>query len=153
MITATALKGLQKTVAETQLHASVPVSLEPLLEGIMVAYLPLSRRLLGFSLVRQSQAFIGINSRLGRLQRRRVMAHELGHILCKHPSAMHYMAQQNWLTQRVEAEAEAAAAFLLVPWPLPLEACGLDLQQLSSLLEVPPEILRLRARMAQRFGM
>lgn len=153
MIPPSVLENLRATVEGHRLHAQVPVSLEPLLDGVRVAYLPLSRGLLGFSLVKGHHTFIGINRRLSRPQRRRVAAHELGHILCQHPSAVHHMVSQNWLTDRLEAEAEAAAAFLLVPWPLPAEAWGLDLQQLSALLEVPRETLNLRTRMAQRLGL
>ncbi len=153
MISPSVLENLRATVEGYRLHAQVPVSLEPLLDGVQVAYLPLSRRLLGFSLVKGHHTFIGINRRLSWPQRRRVAAHELGHILCKHPSALHYMLDMNWLTDRLEAEAEAAASFLLVPWPLPAEAWGLDLQHLSALLEVPKETLSLRIKLAQRLGL
>lgn len=153
MISPAALESLRASVEKGRLYSTVPVSLDPLLEGVRVALLPLSRKLLGFSLVHRTQTFIGINRQLGRLQRRRVLAHELGHILCKHPSAVHCMSHDSWLAERLEAEAEAAGAFLLVPWPLPPEAQGLDLRQLCSLLEVPPETVQLRARLFASHGL
>ncbi len=152
MISPPTLAKVRELVKSTGIHHGIPVDLSPLIEGITVAYLPLSQNLMGFSIVRPPQTFVAINQGLDHVHRRRVLAHELGHILSDHPSAIHYMDDLTWLAQRLEAEAEAVAAFLLVPWPLPSETRGLDLPSLAALLEIPVEILQLRGKLAAKLG-
>ena len=91
------------------------IDLSPLLAKFDLRFLDLPDETYGFTLDSAHQIVIALNDKLTTEQTRFVAAHEVGHIACWHPSPLNNCLQNQWLHNRLEVEASAVAAYLLLP--------------------------------------
>lgn len=115
--------------------------------GMHVTFWPDMGRALGLAVMGDPPVVI-VSEELDESERRYVLAHELGHMLCGHESLMSLCWTGNgselgrWINRRQEAEADRAAALLLIP----IQAIDRaeDEYEIAELCDVPVWLARLR---------
>jgi len=108
--------------------------------GVTVVAAPLPEDLLGCFLPRERRIYLDI--RLTPIERRSVLAHELGHVHLGHPRAEHPSAQD---IEREERQADRFAAELLIDVAeyARLESISDDPEYLADELGVTPDLLEV----------
>ncbi|HEX2915340.1 MAG TPA: ImmA/IrrE family metallo-endopeptidase [Chloroflexia bacterium] len=133
------------------------VDLSPLFGAIDLRFMQMPEELYGFTLDLQEKLIVGLNDELDERQTRFVAAHELGHIAMWHPNQFNHCLQGGWFYTKLEKEATAVAAYLLVPREV--VAKGLLDSHRRSLVEglaahykVPPQLMLVRRALLAATG-
>lgn len=137
-----------RVIARYNLHATVPVCLDPLEDLFLVRFTDMSKletsgAILtpanGWPVSPSNRARILIDYNLGRYDARLVLAHEIGHGLCHHVG--HFSSEMLGLEDKHEREAWVAAAQLLIPERVVMEER--EAQQIAATCEVPVWLVEL----------
>ncbi len=126
----------------------VPISKVAEYEGFRLYYTPRLWPLNGYAITLGPVRVMEINADLSQPYRRLTIAHELAHTILDHPSTLYLCTAGNrtfahWVRRRIERQADAGAAYLLVPdWVI--EETGGSLTEIAAACEVPEEVVRMR---------
>lgn len=112
--------ALRALIARHSAHASVPVPIQQIaeLEGWEIEYRDDLGVIYGISGIQGETKLMWINARLPEVERRAVIAHELGHWL---NADQHIIRKCGWFSftyywdRKIERQATTAAAHLLIP--------------------------------------
>ncbi len=145
MLSLTTLACVRSLIERRHLHSILPVSLTPLLDehGIALYYRHLPDGMRGFIYPGRYRPIMVIDPALDENYRRATIAHEIGHRLARHKNCIHVLEQNHWLYSKLEQEADAAAAMLLVPLPGP-DAEGVTVEDWAATCIVPAWLARIR---------
>jgi len=115
---------VDELIARHRLHdGELPVDLSPL----ETEFVPLDQELAGAGarayavpprggeVTGRSPAYVVVDARRVRHERRVLYAHEVGHLLCGHPGSLRSLGVADWFHDRDEREAWEVAAALLIP--------------------------------------
>jgi hypothetical protein len=144
---------VHRLIDQYALHAGYPTSLRNLYDQYEVQLAPLSPRTMGCSVVDGDTRLIILSSRLSLGERRATFCHEVAHDTLNHANGLHLLRLNAWVYSRAEAQAREAAARMLISrqWLAELAAEGRDVDEMAAILLVPPELVRLRAKIGQVF--
>lgn len=115
--------------------------------GIEVMVCDIGSRLGCYMYLKRSKC-IWINETLEGTERTFVMAHEVGHAVLHPKENCYFLRNQTFLNTRIEREANAFAAELLIPDDAILEAKAnsYTIDQLSRILGYEKELIELRLK-------
>ena len=140
-------------IAEFGLHESWPVNLAPLYKGMSIRTyhdIILPGKLPAFSMLhaRQGHGIAVFSAGLPEQALSHAMGHEMGHLLYnKVGRANGCITSPQGVVLKEETEADWLASYLMVPGKVfyHLSNEGYDLGEIATLLQVPQEMLEIRA--------
>ncbi|MEW8973941.1 MAG: ImmA/IrrE family metallo-endopeptidase [Tissierellaceae bacterium] len=106
----------------------------------------LGENILGFFQRILEEEIIYLNNNISsEKEREYVCFHELGHIICHPELSMCFLEKTLYIPDKYEMEADAFAAYLLIPDDIDLfEIENMTISQISRYLKVPEKLIELR---------
>jgi hypothetical protein len=147
-----AITALVRFVARYNLHqrgaVPVPISAVAEYEGFRIYYAPRLWPLNGYAITLGPLRVMEINSDLSLPYQRWTIAHELAHTILHDPSALNLCTAGNrsftrWVRQRIERQADIAAAYIHIPDWVIAETGG-AISDIAVICEVPEELVMIR---------
>lgn len=141
------LANVCEMILAHEVHQDRPVNLMPILQryrielhikdfpdGIRAVYVPATRL--------RCRRMIGVDGKLSPASQRVAIAHELGHYLAGHPNGIHLYDANEWMSDKLERQAQLIASMLLIPEPHDW-ARGLTAEEIAQECWVTEDLVQL----------